>query len=281
MNGNLPKNFNLTDIIGHRTNILQQPFSIFSLGDSAITIDLGNLIEEQLNRKALAIKSWLEGQALAGVRDIIVAYSTVSVFYDPDSMLVALPASHSDGGIYNHMCQKLKDAWTFSGEGGPEPSSGAIIRIPVCYGQEYGPDLEALAQARGLTCEEVVRLHSAVTYRVYMIGFLPGFSYLGKVDARLASNRKQVPAPVPAGGVGIAGDQTGIYPLNSPGGWQIIGRTPLKLFDPGVSPPVRLSIGDQVLFFPVSKDEFLARASHAAIVPASMPFKIINDQHHI
>jgi len=255
---------------------LQQPFSIFPLGDSALTIDLGNYIEEQLNSKALAIKAWLEDQAITGVKDIIVAYSSVAVFYDPEIMKTTLPASHS-GSVYNYMRQKLEEAWTFSGEGTSHLSSEGIIRIPVCYGQEYGPDLEMLAFEKGLSQEEIVRIHSSVTYRVYMIGFLPGFSYLGKVDARLETKRKAVPAPVRAGGVGIAGNQTGIYPLNSPGGWQIIGRTPLQLFDPAVSPPVRLSTGNQVLFFPISQEEFIATTA-AAVVPASVSFKIINDQ---
>jgi inhibitor of KinA len=132
----------------------------------------------------------------------------------------------------------------------------SIIRIPVCYEPEYGPDLDLLAGKKGLTREEVIRLHTADIYRVYMIGFLPGFPYLGKVAPALEIPRKERPVPVVAGGVGIAGNQTGIYPLHSPGGWQIIGRTPLKLFDPCAPVPVSMKVGDWVQFFSITQQEF-------------------------
>jgi inhibitor of KinA len=139
----------------------------------------------------------------------------------------------------------------------PPQSEGRDIRIPVCYEGEYAPDLEAVARDKGLSRKEVIDLHCSIPYRIYMIGFLPGFPYLGKIDPRLEIPRKVRPVPVIAGGVGIAGLQTGIYPQNSPGGWQIIGRTPIRLFDREADPPVMLLTGDQVVFYPVSTADFL------------------------
>jgi len=138
----------------------------------------------------------------------------------------------------------------------PGSNSGHFFRIPVCYEGEYGPDLEWVAREKNLPRDKVIRLHSFCTYHVYMVGFLPGFPYMGKTDPRLEVSRKPQPVAVVAGGVGIAGIQTGIYPLNSPGGWQIIGRTPSKLFNPEFDPPVRLQAGDQVQFYPISREEF-------------------------
>ena len=127
--------------------------------------------------------------------------------------------------------------------------------------------MEWVTAQTGLSFEEVIRIHCAGTYRVYMIGFLPGFSYLGKLDPRLELPRKKFPVTVHAGGVGIAGMQTGIYPLNSPGGWQIIGRTPVRLFDPGMDPPVRLQTGDRVQFYPVPDSEYQRLGASELVSP--------------
>ena len=244
-------------------------FSIFPLGDSAITIDLGNHIDIQLNTRALALHDWLQAHRFPGLIDIIVAYSSVSVFYDP--VLVRSGRPDCPDGVFYWLERLLKQAWeatkvTDIGDGIHAPSkgmasspgnpSGHFFRIPVCYEGEYGPDLEWVAREKGLAGDKVIRLHSFCTYHVYMVGFLPGFPYLGKTDPRLEVSRKVQPVPVAAGGVGIAGIQTGIYPLNSPGGWQIIGRTPSKLFNPEIDPPVRLQAGDQVQFYPISREEF-------------------------
>ena len=229
-------------------------YSIFPLGDSAITIDLGNCIDEQRNIKALALHDWLQQHRFPGVQDIIMAYSSVSVFYDP--ALVVASGVNGHHRVYNWLEGLLQRAWQEAGEAaGPadeERSGGNFFRIPVCYEGEYAPDLEYVAAQKGLTAKEVIDLHVAGIYRVYMVGFLPGFPYLGTVDRRLQLPRKPQPVNVIAGGVGIAGMQTGIYPLNSPGGWQIIGRTPVKLFDAQADPPIRLKAGDHVQFYPVS-----------------------------
>jgi inhibitor of KinA len=130
------------------------------------------------------------------------------------------------------------------------------VPVPICYGGRFGPDLEPVSRTKGISTEELIHLHCSSAYRVYMVGFLPGFAYLGKVDPRLDMPRKAIPVPVPAGSVGIVGGQSGIYPLNSPGGWHILGRTPLKLFDPLGEIPIRLRTGDLVQFLPIGPEEF-------------------------
>ena len=218
-----------------------------------MTLELGHLIDEQVNRRVLTLEAWLRERSFSGLKDIIVAYSSITVFYDPAEMR---QSGWSDG-VHKHIRQLLEEAWVATE--GKLPSfleEREPIRIPVCYGGGFGPDLEGLSNLLKISPEDIIRLHSSFIYRVYMIGFLPGFPYLGRIDPRLETGRKSRPAPVAAGGVGIAGNQTGIYPVNSPGGWQIIGRTPVKLFDPKKEPPVRLNIGDQVQFYAVSKEEF-------------------------
>jgi inhibitor of KinA len=243
-------------------------YVIFPLGDSAVTIDLGNCIDEQYNIRSLALYDWLQAHRFPGTRDIVMAYSSVSVFFDPAVMLangIACP-----NGVADWVEDLLARAWREvsvspgeqagtagqPGTNGRSASGGNTFRIPVCYEKEYAPDLEWVAIEKGLSAAEVIELHCAVIYRVYMVGFLPGFSYMGSVDQRLELPRKPLPVNVVAGGVGLTGRQTGIYPLNSPGGWQIIGRTPTKLFDAGTNPPVRLQSGDRVQFYPVSGVEF-------------------------
>lgn len=219
---------------------------VFSLGDSAITLDLGDRIEEDLNQKAAAIGEWMDARRVPGVEDIVVSYSSVSVFYDP--VLVGEGDEACHGNAFACMRARLLEAWQMAI---PKPATyGDPIRLPVYYGGKNGPDLEIVARETGLSVEEVVNLHASRIYRVYMLGFLPGFCYLGKLDERLVMPRKPTPVSVRAGSVGIVGNQTGIYPLNSPGGWQIIGFSPVKFFDPETNPPVRLRMGDQVRFEP-------------------------------
>lgn len=237
---------------------MNRSFSIFPLGDSALTLEIGHLIDEEVNRRVLAIEAWLRERSFHGLRDIIAAYSSITIFYDP----AAMAQTDWPEGVYRHIRQLLEDAWVATDRAFPPVSDETeLIRIPVCYGARFGPDLEGLSIKLKMSPDDIITLHSSIIYRVYMIGFLPGFPYLGRIDPRLETGRKMSPVPVAAGGVGIAGNQTGIYPVNSPGGWQIIGRTPVKLFDPAKEPPVRLCTGDRVQFFAVSKEEFEAFVS--------------------
>ena len=230
---------------------MDHTYSIFPLGDSAITLDLGNRIDENLNRRALAIGEWLLSGRSEGITDIIVSYSAISVFYDPIAVRKQAPAAED---AFEWMRERLEEACHVTVTEAPDLENP--VRIPVCYERAFGSDLLFLCETKRMSPEELVSIHSSGIYRVYMIGFLPGFAYLGKLDHRLATPRKMRPVPVVAGSVGIAGSQSGIYPLNSPGGWQIVGRTPVKLFDPEKEMPTLLKVGDRVQFYPVSPGEF-------------------------
>ncbi|HEY4147374.1 MAG TPA: 5-oxoprolinase subunit PxpB, partial [Chitinophagaceae bacterium] len=197
-------------------------YSIFSLGDSAVTIDLGNSINEHWNRKVLAMQQWLQEPAFEGLMDIITAYSSLTVLYDP---VLVKRKYQPPGTIAAWVGEQLEKAFRESGE--QLPDNIVTVDIPVCYSEATGMDLAAMAQQKKLSIDEIIHLHTSVPYRVYMIGFLPGFSYLAEVDTRLITPRKPRPVTVLPGSVGIAGSQTGIYPLASPGGWNIIGRTPV------------------------------------------------------
>lgn len=197
------------------------------------------------------MQQWLLAHPFEGMKDCLVAYSSITVLYNP---VVIKKYYNPTNTVFSWVAGRLQQAF----EKAPEAVNTVreVINIPVCYEEPYGPDLAALAKQKQLSDQEVVNLHTGAIYNVYMIGFLPGFSYMGEVNEQISVPRKQQPAPVMAGSVGIAGSQTGIYPLNSPGGWLIIGRTPLKMFDPFVPEPVKLQAGDRVQFFAITKQEF-------------------------
>jgi KipI family sensor histidine kinase inhibitor len=187
----------------------------------------------------------IEEEKIEGIIDFIPSYNELMICFDP---LVA---------DYNCLLEKLRGTENYySTIKLPEAS---VINIPVLYGGDCGPDIDEVARLNNLSPEEVILIHSSVTYLVYMLGFTPGFCYLGGLDDRISAPRKKNPGlNIPAGSVGIAGNQTGIYPIDSPGGWQIIGRTPVKLFDPERKPEFLFSAGDYVRFFPVGRDQFNA-----------------------
>jgi len=240
---------------------LTHPYSIFSLGDAALTIDLGNTISEPFNRKVLAMQEWLQQHVFSGLVDIIPAYSSLTLVYDPGAIKRKYQPAAT---VAAWVTERLEQAWRESGEGRPE--NGAVVSIPVCYDAATGMDLEAVAKKKKMSIKEVIRLHTAVDYRVYMIGFLPGFPYLAEVDPSLVLSRKTRPVPVLPGSVGIAGQQTGVYTLGSPGGWHILGRTPLKLFDPASPEIVKLKAGDTVRFYSISLEEFREREKVGSVV---------------
>jgi inhibitor of KinA len=227
-------------------------YNIYALNERAAVIELGNIIDQTLNNKVLAIQSWLTKHPFPGLRDLIPAYTSLTVLYDPFYINeVCSPA----GGVFEYVKEKLLLACQPAVM--EEASEPRTVSIPVCYDPAMGYDIKLVAAAKNLRIEELIHLHCASTYRIYMVGFLPGFPYMGRLDERLVMPRKSVPRPeVEAGSVAIAGWQTGIYPVRSPGGWQVIGRTPFKLFDPFAPQPVVLSAGDNVRFFPISRSEF-------------------------
>jgi len=205
-------------------------------GDSALLVEFDPLIDERTNARAIALATQLRREVVAGVRDVVPTYRSVGVYFDP---LVV------DAGTVRAVVERsLKEP--------PTLVEGHAIEVPTVYGGEAGPDLAEVASHAGLTPAAVVACHASVRYRVFMVGFLPGFPYMGTVDERIAMMRRATPRlRVPAGSVGIAGRQTGIYPVESPGGWQIIGRSSLRVFDPGRVPAALFQPGDTVRFVPV------------------------------
>jgi KipI family sensor histidine kinase inhibitor len=218
-------------------------FRIVSAGDSALIVEFEERIDPAINARAIALAESLQAAAIDGVRDVVPTYRSVAVFFDPlrtnyDALLDRLGRDAARGGA---------DAST----------DRAPIRVPVCYGGDLGPDLGAVAAFGGVGEDEVIALHTAATYRVFMLGFVPGFAYMGLVDPRIAAPRHSTPrVRVPLGSVGIAGVQTGIYPAETPGGWQLIGRTPLKPFDAARAEPFLMKAGDAVRFYAINRDEY-------------------------
>lgn len=216
---------------------------LMPLGDTAVVVQFGRTINPETHRKVKNLATYLERHPFCGMVEYIPAFTTVTVFYDP----LRLP--------YQTVCRKLEQIVAELGDAAD--SRPRIVEIPVCYGGELGPDLEFVADHNGLTPDEVIAIHSGGEYLVYMIGFAPGFPYLGGLSDRIAAPRRPSPRlAIPAGSVGIAGMQTGVYPIETPGGWQLIGRTPLALFRPDEDPPSLLQAGDIVRFRPISREEF-------------------------
>lgn len=211
-------------------------------GDSAVTVEFGNRIDDQLNGAVHAFASAVEALGHPAIREVVPTYRSATVHYLPHLL------------EYAALVQLLRPLTETQGGAGP---FGAPVEIPVLYGGPWGPDLEEVAAHCGMTPEQVIAAHSAPCYRIYMLGFTPGFPYLGGMDPRLATPRRKEPRiRIPAGSVGIAGSQTGVYPIESPGGWQLIGRTPLRLFDLGSDPPILLQAGRSIRFVPIDEPTY-------------------------
>lgn len=225
---------------------------ITAVGDSALRIELGEAIDEVAQQRVQAACAALDAAAIPGLLELVPAYTTVTAHYDPR---LAADAGAPGDDIVGWLGARVELALD---KLAAKPSrQGSLVEVPVCYGGDYGPDLVRVAAQARLSPEEVVRRHAAGNYLVHLVGFSPGFPYLGGMDAALATSRLAQPrAQVPAGSVAIAGVQTGIYPLATPGGWNLIGRTPLRLFRPAENPPVLLQAGDRVKFRGISRGEF-------------------------
>ena len=211
-------------------------------GDAALVVEFGDEIDPAINRRVHALARALAENPLPGLGEAVPSYRSLLVHYDP------LRLSHAEvESFVFEALQTCEDAPL------PEPR---LIEIPTVYGGDHGPDIGFVAEHNGLAVADVIRLHSEATYTVYMLGFTPGFPYLGGLPDALATPRLETPRKrVPAGSVGIAGTQTGVYPLATPGGWRLIGWTPVVLFDPMRTPPALLQPGDQVRFVPATAEE--------------------------
>jgi KipI family sensor histidine kinase inhibitor len=210
-------------------------------GESMLLVELESTIDPVVNERAILLAARIRARAARGVRDVAPGYCTVGVHFDP---------LQTDLGALAHAIEAEFTAIETISAMADRP----VIDIPVRYGGEGGPDLAAVADHAGCSEDEVIERHTARTYRVYMLGFVPGFSYMGRVDPSIAAPRHRVPRErVPAGSVGIAGGQTGVYPVDSPGGWQLIGRTETVMFDAGRARPSLLAPGDLVRFVAVPR----------------------------
>ena len=216
---------------------------ILTEGDSSVLIEFGKEISPQINGRITTLVRMIKGQQIEGVTDLIPAFCSLLINYDPRV------------NRFEALKRRLEDLLKLDVES--TRSDIRIFEIPVCYGGTYGPDLENIARHGGLTEKEVIQIHASRDYLIYMLGFLPGFSYLGGLDERIHTPRLANPRiRIPAGSVGIGGSQTGIYPLDSPGGWQLLGMTPVKTYDPHREEPILFEAGDYIRFVPVSEKEY-------------------------
>lgn len=220
------------------------------LGDSAVIATLGSRIDGATFARVICLAEAIAASRRPGITDVVPAYATVAAFYDPAAF------SERPGDAYGEVCRFLESCAERAASAAPAPA-GRQVEVPVCYGGGFGPDLGSVAERCGMGESEAVSLHSASEYLVHAIGFTPGFPYLGGLPERLRTPRRDTPrAHVPAGSVAIGGSQTGIYPVGSPGGWQLIGRTPIALFRPMERPAALLRPGDRVRFRAISPEEF-------------------------
>ncbi len=217
---------------------------ILTAGDSALLIEFGKEINPETNRKITALVQLMREQHIEGIVDVIPAFCSLLINYDPRVL------------SYEELKERMEHLLKM--ETKTEATRKRIFEIPVCYGGEYGPDIENIAEHAGLSIEEVIKIHSSKDYLIYMLGFLPGFTYLGGLDEQIHTPRLASPRlKIRAGSVGIGGSQTGIYPLDSPGGWQLMGMTPVRTYDPERQTPILVEAGDYIRFIPIDEEEFL------------------------
>jgi len=226
-------------------------YEIRPLGDRALTIEFAAAVSFATAGRVRMLAEALRAARIHAIRETVPSFCSLTVHYDP----LVLLENTQGGAAYELLSVRLAEIVSQMSDVVPKPAR--TIEIPVCYGGEYGEDIGPVGAAHGLSEADVIELHSAPTYFVGMLGFAPGFPYLAGLDEQLVTPRRATPRPrVPRGSVAIGGEHTGIYPFESPGGWHLIGRTPLALFDPSRDPPSLLAAGDQVQFIPIAPADF-------------------------
>lgn len=212
-------------------------------GDEAIVIEFGKTIDEEINNRVISMATSIRNKRIKGVREILPTYRSLMVFYNPKKI------------SYTRLVSTVKSL-DYKDSSDEEESKKTLI-VPCCYDKSFGPDLEDMSRELGITREEIVKIHSGMEYKIYMMGFLPGFVYLGGLDKRINIPRLQTPRTrIPARSVGIGGAQTGVYPVDSPGGWRLIGSTPLDFYDIKRDNPILCEAGEYIKFKPISRREY-------------------------
>lgn len=232
--------------------------------ENALTIYMGEDIDENVNRQLVSLKRKMETLGIQGIEEIVISYTSLIIYFDLFNADV--------GEIENELVKIDKDALL---EG---RFKYRVVEIPVCYGGEYGPDIGKF-EADGLSADEVIDRHSGKEYLVYMLGFMPGFPYLGGLDENLHKARLNTPRMrIPAGSVGIGGKQTGMYPFQSPGGWNLLGRTPVPLFDNRRSEPILYQAGDHIVYRPIDETEYEEIKALAATGEYEVKYELRSEQ---
>lgn len=220
-------------------------YKIFPLGETGLTVEFGNEISVELNNRVINLAGFFDVNPFPGFIEMVLAYASLSVFYDVSTVRKHFTDFSTAFEAIKNLTEKA-----LQNPGNLVENKPRLVEIPVCFDAEYALDLESVAALNNLNADEVAEIFLAATYRIYMLGFTPGFAYMGEVDQRIAAPRKSAPRlRVPKGSVGIAGRQTGIYSLESPGGWQIVGKTNVELFTPESESPTFLQAGDSVKFY--------------------------------
>jgi inhibitor of KinA len=219
---------------------------MLSAGERGLVVEMGNVISPAVNTRVQRLGRQIARKRLEGVIEVVATYRSLLVYFDP----LTVSRTHLAGTIRRMIASE-------AGRETAEEEKVRIVQVPVCYGGEFGPDLEYVAQHNRLSTQEVITIHSSKPYLVYMLGFTPGFPYLGGMSEKIATPRLEKPRTrIPRGSVGIAGAQTGLYPIESPGGWRLIGRTPLNPFSPDAAHPFLFAAGDYLRFLPISPREY-------------------------
>ncbi len=218
---------------------------ILPTGERALTVEFGNEIDEHINARLMGFVKHLSSKKIKGIEEMVPSFRAVMIHYNPVNL------------SYSQMVDLINE--TLKEDFSEVSGKKTVVRIPVCYGGEYGPDLDFVAEHAGMSKEEVIKIHSSKPYLIYMLGFMPGFPYLGGLDERIHTPRLSSPRlKLEAGSVGIAAGQTGLYPMESPGGWQIIGLTPVKCYNPDKAKAIPYEAGDYIQFYPITKEEYVA-----------------------